>query len=114
MWAIEANELLKHLNVWRVVDGSGIIPRPPTAPAPPGSTTTHTAPDSLDPLYDFQPESTDSSYLAHFDNFLQDWRAYCNKHEKTSGTICVLLEQSLCIRYEEDKFNYPKVLWEAI
>jgi len=77
-WAIEAKDLLKHLDVWRVVDGSEIIPHPPTAPAASGSTTTPTAPNRLDPSYDFQPQSTDSSYLTRFDNFLRDWRTYRN------------------------------------
>ncbi|KAF8533639.1 hypothetical protein BDD12DRAFT_898355 [Trichophaea hybrida] len=38
-WAIEAKDLLKHLNVWRVVDGSGIVTQPPT----PLETTASTA-----------------------------------------------------------------------
>jgi len=70
MWAIEAKDLLKHLNVWRVVDGSEIIPRPLAAPVASGSTTTPTAPNPLDPSHDFQPQLNDCSYLTRFDNFL--------------------------------------------
>ena len=113
-WAIEAKDLLKHLNVWRVVDGSEIIPRPPTAPAASGPTTTPTAPNPLDPSYDLQLQSTDSSYLTCFDNFLRDWRTYRNNYEKANGTICALLEPSIRSRYKDDKFDDPKVLWEAI
>jgi hypothetical protein len=36
-WAIEDKHLLKHFNVWQVVDGSEIIPCPPAAPAASGS-----------------------------------------------------------------------------
>jgi hypothetical protein len=113
-WAIEAKDLLKHLNVWRVVDGSENIPCPPTAPAASGSTTTPTAPNPLDPSYDFQPQSTDSSYLTFFDTFLRDWRTYRNNYEKANGTSCALLELSIRSRYKDDKFDDPKVLWEAI
>jgi hypothetical protein len=31
-WVAETKDLLKHLNVWRVADGSEIRPRPPAAP----------------------------------------------------------------------------------
>jgi len=113
-WAMEAKYLLKHLNVWRVVDGSEIIPRPPTAPAASGSTTTPTAPNPLDPSYDFEPRSTDSLYLTHFDNFLRDWRTYRNNYEKANGTICALLDPSIHSRYKDGMFDDPKVLWEAI
>jgi len=108
-WAIEAKDFLKHLNVWRVVDGSEIIPRPPTALAASGSTTTPTAPNPLDPSYDLQPQSTDASYLTRFDNFLRDWRTYHNNYEEANGTICALLEPSICSRYKDDKFDDPKV-----
>jgi len=47
-WAIQANDLLKHLNLWRVVDGSEIIPRPSAVPAVSVSTTTPTASNPLD------------------------------------------------------------------
>jgi len=113
-WAIEAKDLLKHLNVGRVVDGSEIIPRPPAAPAASGSTTTPTAPNPLDPSYDFQPQSTNSSYLTHFDNFLQDWRGYRYNYEEANGSIYVLLDLSIHSRYNDDKFDDLKVLWEAI
>jgi len=101
-WAIEAKDLLKHLKVWQVVDSSEMIPRPPAASAASGSTTTPTAPDPLDATYDFQPQSTDSSYLTHFDNFLRDWRAYCINYEKANGTICALLDRSIRSRYKDD------------
>jgi len=113
-WAIDTEDLLKHLNVWRVVDGSEIIHRPPAAPAASESTTTPTAPNPLDPSYDIQRQSTDSSYLTRFDNFLRDWRAYRNNYEKANGTICALLEPSIRSQYKDNKFNDPKVLWEAI
>ena len=97
-----------------MVDGSEIIPRPPAAPAASGSTTTPTAPDPLDPSYDFQPQSNYSSYLTRFDDFLRHWRAYRNDYEKANGTICALLEPSIRSRYKDDKYDDPKVLWEAI
>jgi len=114
MWALEVKDLLKHLNIWQVVDGSEIIPRPPAAPAVAGSTTTSAAPNPLDPSYDSERQSTDSSYLTSFHNFLQDWRAYRNNYEKANGTICTLLEPFLRSQYKDDKFNDRKVLWEAI
>jgi len=80
-WAIEAEDLLKHLNVWWVVDSAEIIPRPPAAQAASGSTTTPTAPDPLDPSYNFHPQSANSWYLPHFDNILRDRRAYRNSYE---------------------------------
>jgi len=113
-WAIKAKDLLKHLNVWRVVDSSEIIPRPPAAPAVSGSTNTPTAPNPLDPSYDFQHQSTDSWYLTHFDIILPDWRAYRNNYEKANGTIRALLEPSIRSGYKDDIFNDPKVFWEAI
>jgi len=113
-WVAEAKDLLKHLNVWRVVDGSGIIPRPPAAPAALVSTTARTSPNPLDPPYDFLPQPTDSSYLTRFDSFLRDLRAYRNNYEKANGTICVLPEPSIRSRYNGDKFDHPDVLWEAI
>jgi len=114
MWAIEAKDLLKHLTVWGVVDGSEIIPRPPAAPESSGSTTTPTDPNPLDSSYDFQPQSTDSSYLTCFNTFLRDWRTYCNNYETGNDTICVLLDPSICSLYKDDKSNDPKILWEAI
>jgi len=114
MWAIEAKDLLKHHNVWRVVDGSEIIPHPPAAPAASESTTTPTPPNPLNPSYGFHPQSTDSSYLLRLNNFLRDWRAYRNNYKKANGTICALLEPSIRSQYNDDKFNDQKVLWEAI
>jgi len=93
-----------------VVDGSEIIPHPPAAPAASGWTTTATAPNHLDPSYDFQPQSTDSSYQAHFENFLPDWSADRNNYDKANGTICVLLDPSICSHFTDDKFYHPK-LW---
>jgi len=104
-WVVEAEDLLKHLNVWRVVDGSEIVPQPPAAAA--SGTATLTALDHLDPKYSFQPQSTDSTYL---DNFLRDWRAYRNRYDKAKGTICSLLEPSIRSRYTGDKFDDLKVL----
>jgi hypothetical protein len=109
---VEAKDFLKHLNVWRVVDSSEIVPQPPAAVA--SGSTTPTAPDPLDPKYNFQPQSTDSIYLMRFDNFLQDWRSYRNSYEKANGTICSLLEPSIWSRYTDDKFDDPKVLWDTI
>ncbi|KAF8241755.1 hypothetical protein K440DRAFT_641239 [Wilcoxina mikolae CBS 423.85] len=90
-WVVEAKDLLKHLNVWQIVDGSEIIPVPPAAPAASGSSWSTAAPDPLDPEYDFKPESQDSAYLNRFNNILQDWRTYKNNYEKANGTICSLL-----------------------
>jgi hypothetical protein len=70
---MEAKDLLRDLNVWRVVDGPEINPRPPATLAT--SRTTVTAPTSaypLDPSYDFQPQSTDFSYLTCFNTFLRN------------------------------------------
>jgi len=39
-WAVEAKDLLRDLNVWRVVDGSEIIPRPPATLAASRTTVT--------------------------------------------------------------------------
>jgi len=111
-WVVEAKDLLKHLNVWRIVDGSEIIPAPPAALAASGSSST--APDPLDPEYDFKPESQDSAYLNRLDNFLRDWRTYKNNYEKANGTICSLLEPSIRSRYTAEKYDYPKVLWDTI
>jgi hypothetical protein len=104
-WAVEAEDLLKHLNVWHVVDGSEIVPQPPAAAA--SGTATPTALDHLDPKYSFQPQST---ALTYHDNFLQDWRAYRNRYDKAKGTICSLLEPSIRSRYTGDKFDDLKVL----
>jgi len=77
-WVVEAKDLLKHLNVWCIVDGSEIIPGPPAAPAASGSSSPTMAPDPLNPEYNFKPESQDSAYLNRFDNFLRVWRTYKN------------------------------------
>ncbi|KAF8241204.1 hypothetical protein K440DRAFT_666543 [Wilcoxina mikolae CBS 423.85] len=111
-WAIEAKDLLKHLNVWRVVDGSKIVPRPPTPPEATESTTE--AADTVDIKFKFKPESKDPAYLTRFDHFLRDWRAYCNNYEKATGTISGMLEPSVRSRYTEEKFDGPKVLWDRI
>ncbi|KAF8248266.1 hypothetical protein K440DRAFT_642729 [Wilcoxina mikolae CBS 423.85] len=111
-WVVEAKDLLKHLNVWRRVDSSEIIPLPLDAPATSGSSST--VPDPLDSEYDFKPESQDSAYLNRFDNFLRDWRTYKNNYEKANGTICSLLEPSIRSLYIAEKYDDPKVLWNAI
>jgi len=113
-WAIEAKDSLRHLNVWHVVASWEIIPHPPAALAASGSTTTHTAPDLLDSSDDFQPPSTDSMYLTHFDNSLQDWGAYCNHYANLNVTICALLELSTPSQYKDDKINDSNLLWQAI
>jgi hypothetical protein len=113
-WVVEAKDLLKHLNVWRIVDGSEIIPGPPAAPVASGSSSPTTAPDPLNPEYNFKPESQDSAYLNRFDNFLRDWRTYKNNYEKANGTICSLLEPSIRSRYTAEKYDDPKVLWDTI
>ncbi|KAF8243656.1 hypothetical protein K440DRAFT_636917 [Wilcoxina mikolae CBS 423.85] len=61
-------------------------------------------PGSLDPEYDFKSESQDSAYLNRFDNFFRDWRTYKNNYEKANATI----------RYIAEKYDDPKVLWDAI
>ncbi|KAF8244891.1 hypothetical protein K440DRAFT_646762 [Wilcoxina mikolae CBS 423.85] len=113
-WVVEAKDLLKYLNVWRIVDGPEIVPVPPVALAASGSSSSTTAPDPLDPEYDFKPESQDSAYLNRFDNFLRDWRTYKNNYEKANGTICSLLEPSIRSRYTAEKYDDPKVLWNTI
>ncbi|KAF8254192.1 hypothetical protein K440DRAFT_635699 [Wilcoxina mikolae CBS 423.85] len=52
--------------------------------------------------------------MNRFDNFLRDWRTYKNNYEKANGTICSLLEPSIRSRYTAEKYNDPKVLWDAI
>ncbi|KAF8243655.1 hypothetical protein K440DRAFT_636916 [Wilcoxina mikolae CBS 423.85] len=104
-WVIEAKDLLKHFNVWRIVDISEIVPVPPAAPAASGSSSSMMAPDPLDPEYDFKPESQDLAYLNRFDNFLQDWRSYKNNYEKANCTICSLLEPSIRSRYTAEKYD---------
>jgi hypothetical protein len=111
-WAIEVKDLLKHLNVWRVVDGSKIVPRPPTPPEATGSTTE--AADTVDIKFKFKPESKDSAYLTRFDHFLCDCRAYSNNYEKATGTISGILEPSVRSQYTNERFDDPKVLWDTI
>ncbi|KAF8247907.1 hypothetical protein K440DRAFT_643356 [Wilcoxina mikolae CBS 423.85] len=111
-WVVEAKDLLKHLNVWRIVDGSKIIPMPPAALA--ASRSSSTAPFPLNPEHDFKLKCQDLAYLNRFDNFLQDWRTYKNNYEKANGTICSLLEPSIRSRYTAEKYNDLKVLWDAM
>ncbi|KAF8251986.1 hypothetical protein K440DRAFT_636642 [Wilcoxina mikolae CBS 423.85] len=110
----EAKDLLKHLNVWRIVDGSEIISVPPAVSAASGSSSSTMAPDLLDPEYHFKSESQDLTYRNNFDNFLRDWWTYKNYYEKANGTICFLLEPSIRSRYTAEKYDDPKVFWDAI
>ncbi|KAF8248543.1 hypothetical protein K440DRAFT_642236 [Wilcoxina mikolae CBS 423.85] len=113
-WVIEPKEFLNYLNVWRIVDGSEIIPAPPAVPTASGSSSSTLEPDLLDHEYDIKSEWQDSAYLNRFDNFLQDWRTYKNNYEKANRTICSLLEPSIRSRYTAEKYNDLKVLWDAI
>jgi hypothetical protein len=107
-WAIEAKDLLKHLNVWRVVDGSEIVPQPLIPPEATASTSE--AADTVDIKFKFKPESKDPAYLTRSDHFLRNWRAYCNNYEKATSTISGMLEPSVRSRYTDEKFDDPKVL----
>ncbi|KAF8242179.1 hypothetical protein K440DRAFT_639421 [Wilcoxina mikolae CBS 423.85] len=73
-----------------------------------------TAPDPLNPEYDFKSESQDSAYLNRFDNFLLNWRTYKNNYEKANGNICSLLEPSIRSRYTAEKYDHLKVPWDTI
>jgi hypothetical protein len=67
-WAIEAKDLLKHLNLCQVVDGCAIGPRPPT---PPDATESASkAADTVDIMFKFKPKSKDSADVTRFDHFL--------------------------------------------
>jgi len=71
-WAIEPKALLRALGLWKYVTGEMHVARPQIVATSDGLTTP-TARDPRDTNYNFLPESTDTSYLNQFYNFVCDW-----------------------------------------
>jgi len=111
-WAIEAKALLRAQGLWKYVSGGMRVPMPPIIATSDASATTPTARDPRDTDYDFLPESTDTSYLNQFYQFLRESEGWQMKNDKACGQPTCLMESTIQIRYRELRELNP--LWDPI
>jgi len=112
-WAVEAKAPLRAQGLWKYISGGMHLPRPPiVATSEASSATTPTARDPRDTDYNFLPESTDKSYLNHFNHFLRNWECWQINNDNACGQLTALMESTIQIRYRD--LTEPKQLWDTI
>jgi len=107
-WAIEVKALLRAQGLWKYVSAEMRVPRPPIEATWDASPTAPAARDPRDTSYDFLPESTDTSYLHQFHNFLRDWERWKMNNDKACGQLTSLMESTIQTRYGD--LTEPKLL----